>query len=587
MAEGQATFSIDLEGNAKQASAAMAKEIEDLRKRIQGSTESVAGMSKMLRGLRGNSEEVSEAKAKLKARISLEKDAISAANVALLKHGTILKQSAAGSGEMSEALVKGLHHVGGPLAESVSRFGILKEALSESGSKAALGAIGIGIMVAGLAKLAESAVDAAVSLGKWIVVTGDASRNLRLMQEAFAGSAANGANLGSQVDVLSAKLPIAREKINELATGLMRTRLNGQQIVDTMNIVGQASAAMGDDVGKALGDIVKRSAMARRFFLTPQELTALGPNTVRFDAVAGALAKQLNIGINEAKQRLYSGRVDLSAGAKALRTAVEARFGDINAKKLISLGSITQKLKESFQDLTKGVDMDRILGPLSRIANLFSTTTITGKVLQSIITSMGKLLGSGLSDSEGIAKHLFLVLENSFLKLALGILHNRAMLVGMWDAAKASAQGFIDVMGAAISGLGTMLRLAGSVRAGVDKLAGGIANAIPESAIKSLGLGGQTSTLVAPAHADGGTVMQPAPGEAFASVAPGETIIPRGGGMSGGKADIKIHFNISGSGGTEPKNISKELSEPGFLALLTKTIEDACRQAGIPVAPAP
>ncbi len=53
-----------------------------------------------------------------------------------------------------------------------------------------------------------------------------------------------------------------------------------------------------------------------------------------------------------------------------------------------------------------------------------------------------------------------------------------------------------------------------------------------------------TKTLMASANAEGGTVMRPAPGEAFASVAPGEKIIPKGGGGGGGGGSTTINVNV-------------------------------------------
>lgn len=49
------------------------------------------------------------------------------------------------------------------------------------------------------------------------------------------------------------------------------------------------------------------------------------------------------------------------------------------------------------------------------------------------------------------------------------------------------------------------------------------------------------TTLMAPANASGGTVLKPAPGEVLASVAPGERIIPRGGGQGG---NVTVNVNM-------------------------------------------
>jgi hypothetical protein len=93
---------------------------------------------------------------------------------------------------------------------------------------------------------------------------------------------------------------------------------------------------------------------------------------------------------------------------------------------------------------------------------------------------------------------------------------------------------------------------------------------------------------VAPAHAAGGTVVQPAPGEAFASVAPGETIVPRGGfggARGGGASSITIPINLTiqvNAHGTHAKEVAAAIQASSFLADLEHAIATVLKGQGIP-----
>jgi hypothetical protein len=97
--------------------------------------------------------------------------------------------------------------------------------------------------------------------------------------------------------------------------------------------------------------------------------------------VAASLAKNTKIGIQEARTQLMMGRTDLSAGAAALRSAIEGKFGAINARKMLDLDVIGKKFKDTLQALTSGVDLTPIAKSLASIGEFFSQDTTTGQAL--------------------------------------------------------------------------------------------------------------------------------------------------------------------------------------------------------------
>jgi len=83
----QATFAINLSGNASEASKEAAEAMEALRQKIQGSEAAIRQIGGAMSRLKGSSEEVTKAKADLKAQIDGERNAITEANLALVKAG--------------------------------------------------------------------------------------------------------------------------------------------------------------------------------------------------------------------------------------------------------------------------------------------------------------------------------------------------------------------------------------------------------------------------------------------------------------------------------------------------------------------
>jgi hypothetical protein len=71
-------------------------------------------------------------------------------------------------------------------------------------------------------------------------------------------------------------------------------------------------------------------------------------------------------------------------------------------------------------------------------------------------------------------------------------------------------------------------------------------------------------TLTPKPNAVGGTVLQPPPGEVLASVAPGETIVPKGGFSGGSGRATNISITVNGIGGQDLANYLKEKVNQGI-----------------------
>lgn len=410
----QSTFSLNLDGNAGEVSEKLASSLEHLRERVAGGESSIKDMSAALRGLRGAGAEVKAAKDQLRAKINAERDAISAANLAALRAGTSLEKlnrksrdAAKAQADLkkkletkqledakkkSEALGAGLAKAGGPLASLKTGLADLKEFATGAGGGMRLASLAAAGLVATLAAVVAGTMAAGVALARFIIGSADAARSAQLFREGAAQGAANATNLGQQVAELARKVPMGEDAINELGSALAKTRLSGNAIVDTMNLVAQASSAAGDETGSALKEIVLRGQQAGRLQINPQELWGKG---IDFEGVASELASQMHVSVKDAQKALFEGRVKIDDGAKAIRAAVDKRFGEINARKMLSLDVQLAKFQKTLAKLASGVNLEALLRGLDKMSSLVDESTVTGAALKQLVTAIGNGLSLG------------------------------------------------------------------------------------------------------------------------------------------------------------------------------------------------
>lgn len=416
--EQSTTFSVRLDDEVSAPAEKAAASVDELRAKILGGESAVKNMSGALRRLRGSTDDVKKAKEQLKARINAERDAISASQLALLK--------AKSSTGLLATAKKGLSTAVSALNERLSGL--------TSGTKVAdagLGALkyaAVGLAAA-LAAVAVATAGGLLALGKFIIAGANAARTMGLLREAAAGSAENGAALGSQVDALAAKVPTGKAAINELALALAKSNLRGETFVDTLNAVSQASAAMGDEAGGKIRALVDRGRTTGRLAIGADTFTEdLKGTGLQRDDVAKALAEQLHVGVDKARAALAEGRVKLADGAAALRAAVEKKFAGINLRQMLDLNVIAEKLRERFDALTKGVNLEPLLKGFSELAGLFDESTVAGAGLKEIFTVFGSLVVGGFTKGLPLMKQFFkglvigaLQATVMFLKLGLFI----------------------------------------------------------------------------------------------------------------------------------------------------------------------
>lgn len=673
MAEQSATFTLNLGGDAAPVSAEMADELEKLRSKMQSSTDAIRAMGAAMKSLRGSSDEVKSAKEQLRAKIEGERNAISASSLALLKQGTTYdklteaakkaraekeklkaKAEAAAAEKLKaeqEALTRGIKAAGGPVASLVEGFESLKAVMGTAGGAAAVVAAGLAAVAAVAVGVAAGIVAMTVAFVRWVLEAGNAQRAMALVREAATGTAIDALHLGHQLDVLAAKVATPKEKLNELAASLTRslsgTMVSGQGIVDTFNLVAQASAAMGDEVGAQLKAIIERGKQFGRIQISPFELQGTG---ITRDQVAKELAAIMHTGVEAARLALAQGTVKVDAAALALRRAVEKRFGEINARKLLDLTVIAQKFHEKLAALTADVKLEPFLKALEEMTHLFDSSTVAGESLKKLVTTLGNEIGPAFKALAPIAKAAFKEIIIGAFRITIAMYQMRNAIrdafkghedvVTMGDAIKA-VTGFVDGLATAFvftiraitTGVVLAIRaffflrdaaqsvrdflsnawdsvggsIVGGIAAGITGGAGEVVSALrnlatsgKEAFKRALGIASPSKVFAAEAaQIPAGTVQgiesgAPAVQGAADRMAPTPSGAPpgapggrlgAGGGVSVVVASGAVQIIVQGGG----EGAAKALSEPSFLAQLTKALTDAMTAAasptGTPVTP--
>lgn len=380
MADTTKTFGINVGGNAAEAGKAAAVSLQDVRAAAATAASTLADLQTQFKSLKGGGDDLAAATASVKKQIEAEEKLLGKLESTAMKAGTSL--TALSKEHLAEAAAaqKAGDAEKKKLDEAAKGASALKDQMGAAFESIAAGAAAMGVAI--LAAFAA----AAVAFGRFLIDSANVARAMQLTREAAVGSAEGATALGTQVDALARKLPTAKAELNDLASEMARAGLGGQALVDAFNAVGQAAAANGQSAGNQIRALLERGKLTQRFSLGRFELQGTG--LAQAD-VAAELAKKMKIGIGDAQRALAEGRVSLSAGAEAMREAVEAKFGGINARKMLDLNVIVAKTKERLQGLAAGINLEPLAKVFGEIAEVLDTSTVSGAALKEVFTTIG------------------------------------------------------------------------------------------------------------------------------------------------------------------------------------------------------
>lgn len=649
-----ASFPIVLDNQVSLPASAAAGALEALRAKVEGGQASLKDMNATLRSLKGSSDDVKGAKDALRAKIAAEANAVSKANLELLKAGTSYTKVAEDAKKLAEqkkrleeeskklteaqkretegekASAAALKATGGPIGALKGHVEELGEIFRSGGSAAGAFTLALGGLTAAAVAAGAAAGAGALAFGKWVIEGANVERTLRLQREAMIGDAESAKNLGDQIALTASRVSVGREKLDDLAKSLTRTRLTGQEQVDTMNLVAQAADGMGDDVGNAFKSIATRGAMFQRLQISPAELLGTG---VDFNDVAGDLAKAMGVSTDKAKQALFSGQVKLDAGLQSLRKTIDKRFAEINAKKALDINVQVTRMRENFQRLTRDVNLEPLAKGVKIIADNFDESTVTGSALHDVVTRVGDVISETFGEKAPLVHKFVQGVEIAGLTFAISLLKMRKSFNDTFGSVDTSGIDLVKTsmtagtiaagfFGGALLNVREALALTKGVAEALDiskPLLNGY-HAIRDLDWKGLGadivkgiLGGLAAgpSLVADAVTKIGTAAKDefksalgihSPSKVFAEYgestaegyskgverslpsvqgsvdklagpAPSSGSTGAGGGRSVGK--IELHVHVGGGGGAGNVKADVERATEPLLAQLTKILEDA------------
>lgn len=649
MAVRETKWVVTIDGNAKEASAETVAALKAMADEFETNKQALANLNSALKASgKGNAEVTKNIKAQIEQLNA--RQAVVTADAA--KHGqsvqAIIKNARKEAAEREKAAKKIAQAEKDRAANQARAYGLLggrlgalrnklleykdiagqeggKEALLKAGLMgAAEGAVSLSAAAAtaGVAvgvALAAGVAAATVSLTKWVLLTASARQQTQLQMEAWVKTGTNARNLADQIDELGKKVPTSTEQLSKLAIGLRQAGIKGAPLVDSLNAIGQASAALGDEAGGKLQEFITRYQRMGVVQINPMEMLGTGLN---FDDIAGALAEQMGVSIDKARAALATGQVKLGDGAKAMRKAVEDKFAGLNLRKLSDLSNVSEQFGKRLSALTKDVNLEPISRFLDRIYKSLDASSTSGQALKTLFEGLAQAFGTTLDKNGdwieyGLKEAIIVALD---LATDMVLVKNR--VESAFNDGRSAAEKFNSILettkstlkfiaGIAITPIDPLhgVRWAGEGAAGLLGAGAGAANrlsgaaspqapALPSAAAPAVpsptgapSFGERMDRL--PAHASGGVVTGisggiadtsplPASGEGLASIGMGEAIVPASTvRASGGATSITIGDIIVQSSASDPVAVAKEVANEVVQQILD-ALDISSVQLGVP-----
>ena len=423
-------------------------------------------------------------------------------------------------GHHTEGMAKAKEHLTG-FSEQWHKFG-----------ESMIPQVAIGELVAeGIKKVGEAAIEAAKAVAEFVIETTKFAVEASEFKEAtigayeaIQGTAEEGERTYAAIEKLAASMHMPTDKAQDIAKTLMEQGLENVGLVkgaiETISNLERAGLGGAADKFKS---VIERSLSAGHFVM-PKKLSG-----IQQESVYGELAKELGKSVAEVKRDMKAGLIATEAGIGALETVVNSsKIAEIARKKFTMADALTD-LQNAWRSMLQDIDASPLTDAFRDFVSIFQDGSSSAGDMKDVMTkALNEIIKRVAEGVEGI--NIFtLRAENFGLRTEIALAPAIHAFKNLYDKSNES-QGVMQLLGNVVAEMAfEMIGAANAVGKLVAayerlpswaKLGGGKTENAP-------GSGGRGGADFAPANAEGGRVMSPAPGEVFASVAPGELILPR------------------------------------------------------------
>lgn len=229
---------------------------------------------------------------------------------------------------------------------------------------------------------------------------GSASTLAKDLQESWKDLSTNLGTFGAAAAIgavavvaLTAAIVVAAAKTAAWAVGLANARRNLSLTLEAMEGSSSAGAALGavfSDVGKATGvsndRLLELSRELRKAGVTAADM----PSALKAIATSEA-ALQSTDGTAALIDSLKEGKTS----AAAMAAEMEAKFGGVVAKRLLSLEGQSATLERNIGQLFGGLNIEPVLAGLSTLGGLLDANTASGRFLSRVFSGIFQPLLDG------------------------------------------------------------------------------------------------------------------------------------------------------------------------------------------------
>ena len=374
---------------------------------------------------------------------------------------------------------------------------------------------------------------------KYIVDVADFKRNAENAYEILLGTREEGEKAFKGFEDLGMAIHAPTEKAEHIAQDLL---LQGEKNLGTVRHVIQAVTDLqrvGLEQGATqLESIINRS-LTTGFLTLPRRVSGLG---IQLPELYENLAKRLHTSVDNIKKEIKKGTLDAEVGIDELTKAITGgKVGDVALTKL-GIGDAITDIKNAFRSVFEGVNTQPIVQGLENVRYLFEDITGTSGAFGEGTKGFIDEIAAGIGELDNRIVDYGLKLEISFLKAKIAARETFGDTGGIENWANKVVElvgDFKDLIDAVKDVISPLSWFASGVIDDIGNISFTISDmsanrearerAGAEAPIAGEGPAGPSAEDIErdQPHAAGG-VVQPAQGEVFASVAPGETIVPAG-----------------------------------------------------------